>query len=450
MKKYPTPITIISLIIISCSGWIAYTTLTQSIQQTQQQTQQLTVSVNSVETVILDNIATSQEQTLEEISENTDSIEKIAQKLQNLVENFSIVDENIDLISSGVTSLNEEVELVTKDIDYLKEQEQFSESISNVISEAWKTVVAVSISAKNPMPGMTIPGQGGGTGFFIEMKDENTAYVVTNHHVIEGYLKDGGRSLELIITTGTHPWEYDAKVVGSDAIMDIAVLSIEKKEFEVWEIAEWADTPYKEGDWVVAIGHGLGLYWTTSKGVITNATRITGPKNFMIQHDAPINQGNSGGPLFDLHGKVVGVNDLIISPSARNRGQAAWDGIAMAIPSWQAKHSVNEIIKNGKVDYVDFDFKFDIIGIDQAKKQGEDWKDRNYGIIRELGDYAKSVGLQEGDLLLEINDVNLRSGISFLLNVLAKLPGDTVEIKIKREEEVLVFEYELKKYTPSK
>ena len=167
-----------------------------------------------------------------------------------------------------------------------------------------------------------------GSGFII--KKDGT--VVTNNHVI-------ANADDIIVRVNNK--EYEAKVIGSDPYSDVAVLKIESSE--IFKTVQFGNSDKaRVGDWVVAIGNPFGLGGTVTSGIISARNRdinLTRYDDF-IQTDASINQGNSGGPLFDLNGKVIGINTAIIAP-----GQSGSIGIGFAIPSNPASKVINQLIE---------------------------------------------------------------------------------------------------------
>ena len=152
-----------------------------------------------------------------------------------------------------------------------------------------------------------------GSGFIISAD----GYVVTNNHVIA----PGGRGrVEQITVTMPDGTEYDATLVGADAQSDLAVLKISRGEpFPFVQFGESGSA--RVGDWVIAIGNPFGLGGTVTSGIISSVLRTAGGGAYdrYLQTDASINRGNSGGPLFDMQGKVIGINNAIISRQRRDR-----------------------------------------------------------------------------------------------------------------------------------
>ena len=185
---------------------------------------------------------------------------------------------------------------------------------------------------QSPQGGQGFEVKGAGSGFIISAD----GYIVTNHHVI-----DDASKIEVVLNDGTR---YEAAVRGIDPKTDIALLKIESDE--PLPYVGFGDSDNAEiGDWVVAVGNQFGLGGSATAGIISARGRDiqAGPFDDFLQIDAPINRGNSGGPLFDTQGNVIGINTAIFSPSGGNVG------IGFAIPSNMAKDIVAELKNNGAV-----------------------------------------------------------------------------------------------------
>jgi serine protease Do len=174
-------------------------------------------------------------------------------------------------------------------------------------------------------------GMAQGSGFIISAD----GFVVTNNHVVQNATEvvlglDDGRSVK-------------ARVVGTDEKTDLALLKIE--EAGTYPFTEWTDGAPRIGDWVLAVGNPFGLGGTVTAGIVSARGRDigSGPYDDFIQIDAPVNRGNSGGPTFDIHGRVVGVNTAIYSPSGGSVG------IGFAIPASVARDVISQLRDNGSV-----------------------------------------------------------------------------------------------------
>lgn len=175
--------------------------------------------------------------------------------------------------------------------------------------------------------------RGAGSGFFIDA----AGHVVTNHHVI-----DGADEVTVTLNDGT---QFEAKVLGHDDKTDLAVLKIEAPT--PMPYVDLGDsTTTRVGDWVLAVGNPFGLGGTVNAGIVSARGRDinSGPYDDYIQIDAPINRGNSGGPLFDVYGRVIGVNTAIFSPTGGNVG------IGFAIPAETVRTIVTELKEFGRVE----------------------------------------------------------------------------------------------------
>ena len=169
-----------------------------------------------------------------------------------------------------------------------------------------------------------------GSGFIIDSK----GIVITNNHVIKG--------AEDIVVRVNGNKEYKAKVIGTDPLSDVAVLQIESQEKFI-AVKFGNSDKARIGDWVIAIGNPFGLGGTVTSGIISARNRDIGLSRYedYIQTDASINVGNSGGPLFDMKGDVIGINTAIL-------GQSGSIGIGFAIPSNSAKRVIDQLIKFGE------------------------------------------------------------------------------------------------------
>ena len=171
-----------------------------------------------------------------------------------------------------------------------------------------------------------------GSGFITDA----SGIVVTNNHVIEN-----ADEITVILADET---EFKAEIVGRDPKTDIAVLRISPKEKELVSVAFGNSDYLRVGDWVMAIGNPFGLGGTVTAGIVSARGRDigSGPYDDFIQTDASINRGNSGGPLFDLEGNVIGINTAIFSQSGGSVG------IGFAIASNLAKETVDQLVKYGR------------------------------------------------------------------------------------------------------
>jgi serine protease Do len=264
-----------------------------------------------------------------------------------------------------------------------------------------------------------------GSGFIISAD----GFIVTNNHVITGGdpSETKGATLESITVTLPDRTEYKARVVGRDQAADLAVLKIDAPK--ALPFVQFGDsTRTRVGDWVIAIGNPFALGGTVTAGIVSAIHRSigTGPYDRYIQTDAAINSGNSGGPMFDMAGNVVGINTAIYSPSGGNVG------IGFAIPAEQAKPVVDVLMKGGRVKRGYLGVGIQPVTDDIASALG---LPKNHGEIVgrvEPGYPAAKAGIQQGDVIVKVNnqDVTPDESLSYIV---ANLPiGSKVPIELIR------------------
>lgn len=183
------------------------------------------------------------------------------------------------------------------------------------------------------MGGPALPAASLGSGFIIDAKN---GYIITNNHVI--------RDAEEVRVTLHDDSTVPAEIIGRDEKVDIAVLKVDAKKHKLQAIKFGNSDKMRVGDWIVAIGNPFGLGGTVTSGIVSARQRDinSGPYDDYIQTDASINRGNSGGPMFDLKGNVIGINTAIFSPTGGSVG------IGFAIPSNLAKPVIDQLIKYGR------------------------------------------------------------------------------------------------------
>ena len=253
-----------------------------------------------------------------------------------------------------------------------------------------------------------------GSGFIIDSK----GIVITNNHVIKG-----AEDILVRLDDGT---EYKAKVLGADPLSDVAVLEIiSKNKFTPVKFGD--SDKARIGDWVIAIGNPLGLSGTVTSGIISARNRDIGMNRYedFIQTDASINVGNSGGPLFNMDGDVIGINTAIF-------GRDGSIGIGFAIPSNSAKRVVEQLIEFGETKRGWLGVRIQIVTKEIADVEKLD-KPRG-ALVASVADNSPSdkAGIKAGDIILEFNGV--------LINEMKELPkivaqtevGKTVEVKVWR------------------
>ncbi|MEJ7567502.1 MAG: trypsin-like peptidase domain-containing protein [Gaiellaceae bacterium] len=295
-------------------------------------------------------------------------------------------------------------------------------TVGEIYERTADSVVEITVSSG----GETTPfgGAGGsqsqGSGFVYD--DEG--HVITNQHVV-----DGAGTVSVRLADGS---TYDATIVGSDPSTDLAVLDIDAPA-SVLEPLELAESDEVEvGDGVIAIGSPFGLEQTVTTGIVSALHRqINSPNDFAIddaiQTDAAINHGNSGGPLLDLDGRVIGVNSQIESESGGN------DGVGFAVPSDTVARIAARLIESGSVEHA-------YLGV-----ATEDVTDGDGVRIAELrpGTPAESAGLRDGDIVTEIDGKAVEAADELRQSIDAKRPGDSVDLTIVRGGAERTIEVEL-------
>ncbi|RKQ70921.1 serine protease Do [Litorimonas taeanensis] len=287
-------------------------------------------------------------------------------------------------------------------------------SIADLVERVSPSVVNIVVTTET---GETT-SEGQGSGFVISNKNE----VVTNYHVI-----DGGTNIEIEFNDGRR---YPARILGTDEETDLALLQIKTLEV-IPHVSFQAQNDLRIGDWVVAIGNPFGIGQSTSLGVISAIGRErveSGSYVDYIQTDATINRGNSGGPLFNLDGEVVGVNSAIYSPTG------ASVGIAFVIPHHTAEDVVSSLRAYGRVRRGFLgaglrDAEYSLEGESTAFKVG--------ALVNAIvpNSPAARYGLQVDDIILQVNDEKVANSVD-ATRLIGKLrPGDVARLVYEREEE---------------
>ncbi|MBY0521395.1 MAG: Do family serine endopeptidase [Sphingomonas sp.] len=261
-----------------------------------------------------------------------------------------------------------------------------------------------------------------GSGFLISPD----GYVVTNNHVIAAGAK--GATVDSITVILTDRKEYKARLIGKDPASDLALLKIDATNLPFVRFGDSAKA--RVGDWVVAIGNPFGLGSTVTAGIVSALHRVTGQGGAydrFIQTDASINQGNSGGPMFDLSGNVIGINSQILSPTGGNVG------IGFAIPAEEARPIIDTLMKGVAVKRGYLGVGIQPINDDIAAALGLP-KDRGELISRiEPGEAADKAGVKQGDVVVRVDgqDVTPDQTLSYL--VAKSKPGQQVKLDIIRD-----------------
>ena len=293
-----------------------------------------------------------------------------------------------------------------------------------------RTKKTVTVNTYNPLEELLFGRSGGvekresgalGSGFVVS----EDGYIVTNNHVVS--------NADEIFVKFSDGREYKTKLIGTSPEVDIAVLKIEANE--KFKPLEFSDSDKIEiGQWSIAFGNPMGLNDSMTVGVISASGRsslgIEEIENF-IQTDAAINQGNSGGPLIDINGKVIGVNTAILSTSGGSVG------LGFAIPSNLASVVKDSIIATGK-------FEKPYIGVylnnlDSEKIKALNIKSTNGVLIAKVvadGPAARA-GIQANDVIVAVNGKAVNSAGAFIGELAAKKVGETVELSVIRNSQTV-------------
>jgi putative serine protease PepD len=284
------------------------------------------------------------------------------------------------------------------------------------VNQIWKndgaSVVDITVTsqASSNQGGFPFPGGGGtsqaeGSGWVYDSSGD----IVTNQHVV-----DGATAIKVKLQSGK---TYTAKLVGADASTDLAVIKVDAPASELKPIPLADASSIEVGDGVVAIGSPFGLAGSVTSGIVSALDRqMQSPNGYTIngaiQTDAAINHGNSGGPLLDLSGKVIGVNAQIESDSGGN------DGVGFAIPVSTVKSVVPQLINGGSVAHA-------FLGVSLTAGSA------TVAEVR-AGTPAETAGLQAGDVIVSVDGKAVSSSIGLQTAIDAHKPGDKVQLKVKR------------------
>ena len=272
--------------------------------------------------------------------------------------------------------------------------------------------------------------KGLGSGFIISPD----GYIITNDHV-------AGSATEITVTM-TNGEHYDARIIGTDPVSDICLLKIDEENLPYAPLGSSDDIII--GEWVIALGNPFGLFDLNDKptvtvGVISATGMNLEPLNNryylnMLQTDAAINGGNSGGPLVNSIGEVIGMNTLIYTAGA-SQGNI---GLSFAIPVNKVKRIVSELKESGKIER-DFDVGLRIQSLDEKIAEYYNLSTSRGVIITQVasGSPADKAGLKVGDIILEVENYKINNEQT-LIGVFQEFrTGQTVSLKIVREEETL-------------
>ncbi|MEG0822130.1 MAG: Do family serine endopeptidase [Burkholderiaceae bacterium] len=264
-------------------------------------------------------------------------------------------------------------------------------------------------------PGAGPESRGVGSGFIID----KSGLILTNAHVVDG-------ATELTVRLSDKR-EFKGKVIGSDKMTDVAVVKIEGKDLPSLKIGD--SNTLKVGEWVAAIGSPFGLESTVTAGIVSAKSRSLPDDQFVpfIQTDVAVNPGNSGGPLFNMNGEVVGINSQIFSTSG------GFMGLSFAIPIDLAMKVKDQLVKDGKVTRGRMG-----VGVQGMNQQLAE----SFGLTKPAGALVSKVepdapaakaGLREGDVITEFNGKPVVDSADLPVLVAGTAPGTKVEMKVWRD-----------------
>lgn len=289
-------------------------------------------------------------------------------------------------------------------------------SLADVVEQVAPAVVTVANQSSNGM-------SGSGSGVIIS----EDGFIITNHHVVEGAVR-----LAVIYADGERA---EAQLIGSDPLADIAVIRVQG---DVPAVARVGDIQMmRPGDTVIAIGSPLGNFRNTvTAGIISALNRSVGGMEGLIQTDAAINSGNSGGPLLNLSGEVIGINTLVVRGDDFTSAAPA-EGLGFAVPTNVFLPVVNQLITTGSVSYP-------YMGISYMMIDGQIAAEQNLplqagALVTEVlpGTPAAAAGIQPNDIITAVNSVGFNENNSLRLELIQYAPGDTVTLSVQRGNQQL-------------
>ena len=282
-------------------------------------------------------------------------------------------------------------------------------SVNQIYRRAYRGVVEITVTeggSASPIPGGG-QAQAQGSGWVYD----SDGHIVTNDHVV-----NGSTSIKVRFWDGK---TYSATVVGVDKSTDLAVIKVDAPSSELYPLAVGDSTQLQVGDGVVAIGSPFGLENSVTAGIVSALGRsMQAPNGYTItgaiQTDAPINHGNSGGPLLNLAGQVIGINAQIKSDSGGN------EGVGFSIPSATVKSVASQLIASGKAVHAYLGVSIDSSASNAllAGAQGST--------------PAAKAGLKKGDVITAVNGTSIATGDDLSRAIDAHKPGDKVTVTYKR------------------
>ncbi len=311
--------------------------------------------------------------------------------------------------------------------------QQMSSETTKLVDAVVPAVVRVNTTTRYRVgqPTLTFRGIGmryteeelGGLGSGVIVSEEG--HVVTNYHVIESQVRGKDTVDEVTVTTHDRR-QHLATIIGFDADADIAVLKIQNPKARKFTCLRWADSDkVRVGAWVWAVGNPFGLSESVTMGIISHRDRqVTDGDMPKLQTDTVINRGNSGGPLVNTNGEIIGINVAIFQGQ---QDVTTWQGVSLAIPANDAYRSFKRIMEKGKetIGY---------LGL-QAESRGKDDDGQEEVVIKQVfsGSPAEKAGLKQGDVVLKFSDREVASPVELYKFINRRPVGQSVELVIRRD-----------------
>ena len=291
-------------------------------------------------------------------------------------------------------------------------------SVNQIYDRVKGGVVDIKVTQSGTGAGPDLFGGPGGQGGGQESQAEGSGFVIdTDGHIVTNeHVVDGATAIKVTFADGH---TANAKVVGTDKSTDVAVIKVDAPKSELHPLAFGDSNGVQVGDPVVAIGSPFGLQGTVTTGIVSALNRtIQAPNNFTIsgaiQTDAAINHGNSGGPLLDASGNVIGINSQIESDSGGN------DGIGFAVPSDEVRSVAQQLVASGTVQHA-------YLGVQLSDGNGGAQVGQVAG-----GGPADDAGLRSGDVVTAIDGKAVTGADALVSAVDAHKPGDQVTLAVRR------------------
>ncbi len=269
------------------------------------------------------------------------------------------------------------------------------------------------------------PQVGTGSGVIISPD----GYIVTNNHVIAG-------ANQLMVTLNDNK-TYDARVVGTDANTDIALIKVDP-DAPLPYLAFGDSDNVKVGEWVLAVGNPFNLTSTVTAGIVSAKARNLGRNQSFIQTDAAVNPGNSGGALVNTNGELVGINTAITSQTG------SYIGYSFAVPSNIARKVVQDLLEYGDVIRGVLGVSTIPAGTEAAREYGVDQVDGVFVAYVEEESGAEAAGVQQGDVIKQIDGIRIRKFSDLTGYIASKSPGDVVEVRLERDGDAMVLPVEVR------